>query len=185
MTPKLFAPIAILGLYLLASSACSHLSTVPVQRTVPTPDSADLPCLQTPHDCIALNPDVTDATLKETICHPGYTRTVRPSTGYTNGVKRKLMRDAGLDPATSGRYELDHRIPLALGGHPRKPSNLALQPWDGEHGARRKDRLEARLHVEVCRGVLTLLEAQHCIADDWEACAARTHTPAFDNSALQ
>jgi hypothetical protein len=65
---------------------------------------------------------------------------------------------------------IDH-TPLELGGDPRKPSNLMLQPWEGEHGAKAKDTLETRLKSLVCRGDLDLTEAQVCIARDWEACA--------------
>jgi hypothetical protein len=70
-------------------------------------------------------------------------------------------------------YELDHIVPLTLGGHPRKLANLALQPWEGERGAWRKDALEIRLQRLVCGGVLTLNEAQACIAEDWEACEVK------------
>ena len=28
------------------------------------------------------------------------------------------------------KYELDHIIPLCLGGSPTDPSNLQLKPWD-------------------------------------------------------
>jgi hypothetical protein len=52
----------------------------------------------------------------------------------------KLLRDQGLPAADTTKYELDHFIPLALGGHPRKPENLWLQLWDGQWGARTKDR---------------------------------------------
>jgi hypothetical protein len=152
---------------LVLGTACTHLNP----RIAPP--SADRPCLQTAHGCIALNPDVSETNIRQTICVPGYTRAVRPSTSYTNGVKQKLLRAAGLDPASPGRYELDHLIPLALGGHPRKLSNLVLQPWECEHGARRKDTLEVHLHALVCRGTLKLRDAQRCIGDDWEACAAR------------
>ena len=75
---------------------------------------------------LVLNPDVRQANVQETICVSGYTATVRPSTTYTNGVKAKLLRELGLPPADAAKYELDHRIPLALGGHPRNPHNLAL-----------------------------------------------------------
>jgi hypothetical protein len=78
-----------------------------------------------------------------------------------------------MDESRMGAYELDHIIPLSLGGNPRKLSNLQLQPWDGEHGAWRKDRLEVRLHQMVCGERLGLYEAQACIANDWEACAVR------------
>jgi len=88
-------------------------------------------------------------------------------------VKKKLMREAGIDAARIGDYELDHIVPLALGGHPRKLSNLMLQPWEGEHGAKANDMLEVRLQSLVCRGKLDLTDAQVCIAQDWEACAVQ------------
>jgi|ERR1039458_4698129 hypothetical protein len=138
----------------------------------PTPALEGLACVQTKHGCIPLNPDVTERTIKQTICAPGYTRSVRPSTNYTNSVKEKLLRETGLDESLMSEYELDHIVPLELGGHPRELRNLTLQPWGGAHGALRKDSLEHRLHSLVCRGELPLNEAQTCIADDWEACAA-------------
>ena len=136
-------------------------------------DPKDGPCVQSKDRCIALNPDVTQASIGQTICVAGYTKSVRPASSYTNGVKSRLMGDAGLDPALKGDYELDHIVPLALGGHPRKLSNLMLQPWDGPQGAHMKDILEARLLHLVCSGDVTLTDAQICIAADWAACAAR------------
>jgi hypothetical protein len=116
---------------------------------------------------------VDEGTIDATICVSGYTKSVRPATRYTNGVKKKLMREAGIDAALIGDYELDHIVPLALGGHPRKLSNLMLQPWEGKRGAKAKDVLEERLHLLVCHGKLDLTDAQVCIAQDWEACAVR------------
>ncbi len=146
----------------------------PAAQTTEAPptDPADLPCIETTHGCISENPDVTQETIEQTICVSGYTKTVRPSTSYTNGVKRKLLREAGIDESLTGQYELDHIIPLGVGGHPRKLSNLMLQPWYGEKGAHRKDGLERRLQGMVCRGDLSLLDAQRCIAEDWVACDA-------------
>jgi hypothetical protein len=116
---------------------------------------------------------VDEDTIYGTICVSGYTKFVRPATSYTSGVKKKLMREAGIDAERIGDYELDHIVPLALGGHPRKLSNLMLQPWEGEHGAEAKDALEVRLQSLVCRGKLDLTDAQVCIAQDWEACAVQ------------
>jgi hypothetical protein len=175
-------------------AGCTHVPTAPESQPAPvTPPAAALPepsaaappfrsaaedtkngpCIKTTHGCIALNPDVDEDTIYATICVSGYTKSVRPSTSYTNGVKKKLMRDAGIDAARIGDYELDHIVPLALGGHPRKLSNLMLQPWEGEHGAKAKDTLEVRLQSLVCRGKLDLTDAQVCIAQDWEACAVQ------------
>jgi hypothetical protein len=175
-------------------AGCSHVPTAPEGQTAPVTSSAapvpapsaaappfhsaaedpkDSPCIKTTHGCIALNPDVDEDTIYGTICVSGYTKSVRPATSYTNGVKKKLMREAGIDAARIGDYELDHIVPLALGGHPRKHSNLMLQPWEGEHGAKTEDALEMRLQSLVCRGSLDLTDAQVCIARDWEACAVR------------
>ena len=100
---------------------------------------------------------------------------MRPASSYTHGVKAKLLREAGIDESKANDFELDHIVPLALGGHPRKLSNLALQPWDGPQGAKMKDILEVRLQKLVCHGEVPLTDAQACIAEDWEACAAKVH----------
>jgi hypothetical protein len=121
-----------------------------------------------------LNPDVSPATLSSTICVPGYTRAVRPGTAYTNAVKKRLMAAQGLDfDVERGRFELDHVVPLALGGHPSDPANLALQPWDGPLSARRKDRLEVKLQCLVCSGALALDQAREEIWADWDAAFGR------------
>ena len=115
--------------------------------------------------------DVTEATVRQAICVSGYTKSVRPTSSYTQGVKAKLVREKGIDASRMSDYELDHIVPLALGGHPRKASNLALQPLDGPHGAKIKDILEVRLQQLVCDGQVGLTDAQACIAEDWDACA--------------
>lgn len=161
-------------------SACVRTSErpTPAPNSIPSapplaaPLPVDLPCIQTSHGCTAINPDVTQENIRQTICVSGYTRTVRPATSYTNGVKAKLMAEAGLDSSHMSEYELDHIIPLAVGGHPRKLSNLQLQPWYGQNSAVEKDGLEVRLQHMVCKGQITLLDAQYCIAEDWQACEA-------------
>jgi hypothetical protein len=86
-------------------------------------------------------------------------------------VKKYLMRQQGIEFSHIHDYELDHIIPLALGGHPRNPSNLMLQPWEGADGAKVKDKLEVRLQHAVCKGKIKLTVAQACIAEDWIKCA--------------
>lgn len=80
----------------------------------------------------ALNPEVTQSNIQSTICRPGWTASVRPASSFTNGVKQRLMIEHRVPAHRSGEYELDHFIPLALGGHPRSLDNLWLQPWKGE-----------------------------------------------------
>jgi hypothetical protein len=121
----------------------------------------------------AINPDVRPETIRQTICVVGYTKTVRPSTSYTNGVKRKLLREIGQSNENAVDYELDHIIPLALGGHPRSLKNLMLQPWEGENGAKKKDKLEVKLQCLVCAGQLDLQTARKEIFEDWRGSAKR------------
>jgi hypothetical protein len=120
-----------------------------------------------------LNPDVRQDTINQTICVSGYTKTVRPAVSYTNGIKRILMRKQGINLSRAREFELDHREPLALGGHPRNIHNLQLQPWNGPDGAKAKDKLENRLHRMVCRQQITLSNAQACIWSNWQECAAK------------
>jgi len=176
--------LAVLGIVILLAgcvevgppraSAPERQVGVPAQAPVyAAPSPIDLPCMQTSHGCIALNPDVTEASLELTICVTGYTATVRPASSYTNGVKAKLLRESGLGESRMADYELDHLIPLAVGGHPRKLSNLQLQPWHGADSATDKDGLERRLQRMVCERQIALADAQYCIAEDWQACAAQ------------
>lgn len=71
-------------------------------------------------------------------------------------------------PQPSGTYELDHLIPLELGGD-NANANLwpeAAAPTPGFH---QKDELEDALHERVCAGSIGLAEAQHDIASNWYA----------------
>ena len=65
------------------------------------------------------------------------------------------------------------RVYGETGGHPRALDNFMLQKWAGKDGALAKDRLEPRLKRLVCAGKLDLPIAQHCIYDNWQACARR------------
>jgi hypothetical protein len=103
-----------------------------------------------------LNPDVTQATISSTICAHGWTRTIRPATGYTSPLKVEQMTAYGLTGPASG-YQEDHLISLELGGHPTDPRNLWPEPYPR---AAQVDRIENELNDAVCSGELTLTEAQ-------------------------
>lgn len=125
------------------------------------------------HAGISLNPDVTPETISKTICVPGYTKTVRPSVSYTNGVKRKLMRARGIPASDARLWELDHLVALGSGGHPRSLDNLVLQKRDGPDGARVKDVFEAKMQKMICAHRIPLATVQNCMYTDWQACANR------------
>jgi hypothetical protein len=68
-------------------------------------------------------------------------------------------------------YEIDHLIPLCLGGSD-DPSNLWPQPrrsieqtWNAE----RKDRLERLMCDMVCSGQIDIATAQAAFSTDWIA----------------
>lgn len=109
---------------------------------------------------LALNPDVTQATVGTTICVHNWTATVRPPASYTNALKRQQL-PAGADPHS---FEEDHYTPLCLGGAPRDPVNLRPEPWPE---ARRKDRDERTFCRAVCAGSMTLEDAQAGLAAKW------------------
>lgn len=103
-----------------------------------------------------LNPDVTQATIGTTICVQGWTKTVRPSTDYTNALKVKQMR-AYRETGSLSAYQEDHLISLELGGHPTDPRNLWPEPYPR---AAQVDTIENELNAQVCSGSLTLAQAQ-------------------------
>ena len=118
-----------------------------------------------------LNTAVNQSNIKNNICKPGWTATIRPSVSYTNKLKEEQLRTTyasyikiwGDKPSA---YEEDHLISLQLGGHPTDPKNLFPQPYAGNN-ARKKDVLETKLKRLVCAGTLKLANAQKMVSTDW------------------
>lgn len=130
------------------------------------PDPSHAPYLPTVTG--AINPSVTQANIHSTICVSGWTATVRPPTSYTNKIKRTLMITQHL-PGKAADYELDHELSIEDGGSPSSLSNLWMQPYAGQWGARTKDKIETRLKSLVCKGTIPLATAQHELMTDWVA----------------
>ena len=103
-----------------------------------------------------VNPIVTPATLRSTVCHKGWTATVRPPTSYTNALKLRQLRARGLRGPPSA-YQEDHLISLELGGNPTDPRNLWPEPYPR---AAEVDKIENELNGRLCSGAITLDEAQ-------------------------
>jgi hypothetical protein len=94
--------------------------------------------------------------------------------GDPGALKQQAFHEYGLtDPHDGGRsYEVDHRVPLALGGRgelsnlwPETRTAPAFNAWI-------KDRLEYRLYTLVCHprhgdAFVTLKEAQDAFLGDW------------------
>jgi hypothetical protein len=96
----------------------------------------------------------------------------RESRGRMTAVRRdEVLRRYGLPTGTHPDYEIDHLIPLCLGGSD-DPSNLWPQPRQGikeKWNAEAKDRLERRLCDMVCAGQIDIAIAQQAFATDWVA----------------
>jgi hypothetical protein len=103
-----------------------------------------------------LNAAVTQANIRTTVCHPGWTRTVRPPTDYTNALKRRQMRAYG-ERGPMSAYQEDHLISLELGGDPTDPRNLWPEPYPRASDV---DKMENELNAQVCSGALSLAQAQ-------------------------
>jgi hypothetical protein len=142
----------------------------------------------------ATNSKITAANVNQNICKKGWsTKSIRPRTSYTNALKvtqlqaldytltnklpqvktksgkttRPDIRKCISRSSNPSCYEEDHLISLELGGNPTSPDNLWPEPWFGNWNAKLKDALEDRLHAMVCKGDISLREAQRAIATDW------------------
>src|ERR1700687_2421761 len=103
---------------------------------------------------------------REKICTIKWGRDVRH---VTEAMKRQVFQSYGMtgndDPscvadANGRRCEIDHLISRELGGADDVknlwPEPYGTQPWN----AVRKDRVENRLHREVCEGHISLQQAR-------------------------
>jgi hypothetical protein len=100
------------------------------------------------------------------VCTNRYAKSVRNVSAKTKdavyaayGISRHFNGSTG---------DVDHLVSLELGGSNSRYNLFpeAAVPVPGSH---EKDRLENKLHVEVCAGRVTLATAQRKIAADWVA----------------
>lgn len=96
------------------------------------------------------------------VCHRT-TKTVRHTTENT---KAHVYAEYGIVTHRTGQFEIDHLIPLELGGADTI-ANLWPEPAAPKPGFHEKDQLENRLHRMACAGEIPLDSAQRWIARDW------------------
>jgi Excalibur calcium-binding domain len=93
-------------------------------------------------------------------------------------VKDAVYAEYGVVSRVTGEYEIDHLIPLELGG-----ANTIRNLWPelNDHPKpgviNSKDLLENKLHDLVCAGQLSMTAAEHAIATDWYAAYLRYVSP--------
>ena len=108
---------------------------------------------------------ITQDNIFETICDgpSGWTTDlVRPANTVTTRIKKRMMAEIKTKLPSSA-FQLDHIVPLTIGGAPLQP-NLQLQPIAE---ARKKDVYEKYLWGQVCDEEIMLKEAQERISTDW------------------
>ena len=86
-------------------------------------------------------------------------------------MKRQVFAEYGLtgnsDPFCQPKgCEIDHLISRELGGAD-DVKNLWPESYVGAWNAHMKDRIENRLHKEVCAGRLSLIAARKGIVQNW------------------
>jgi hypothetical protein len=100
------------------------------------------------------------------ICVSGYSSRVR---NVSTSLRKKIYAEYGVSyPQARGAYEVDHLIPLAIGGS-NDPANLFLEAAEPKPGFKEKDVVEVYLRDEVCAGHIPLPAAQRQVAEDWVA----------------
>lgn len=115
----------------------------------------------TPGAIVTRDPNVT--------CATGYSRRTRMDrrTSTWRGIVRDVLAKYGIDRSERYDYEIDHRIPIALGGAPADERNIWPESWPDAHD---KDRYEFAAYDAVCfKHSMTLEQAQYGFAHDWHA----------------
>jgi hypothetical protein len=97
------------------------------------------------------------------VCKRGYSRRVR---NVPESVKDRVYANYGVTRHSAATYEVDHLIPLELGGS-NSIKNLFPEAASPRPGFHEKDKLESRLHTKVCNRQMSLKVAQRAIRTNW------------------
>ena len=113
---------------------------------------------------LTLTPGAVLTTDASIICVPGYASSVR---NVSTAAKKQLYAKYGVSyPQPLGAYEVDHFIPLEIGGS-NDITNLWLEPATPTPGFHQKDQFENFEHGQVCNGTISAAEAQRRMVSDW------------------
>ena len=129
---------------------------------------------------LLVSPARADSTIvPDPLITPGAVRTTDASEICSQGTRQlrhwerarddRIMAEYGLPPGPHPDFEIDHLIPLGLGGADDEknlwpePRRLIEPTWSAEA----KDRIEWKLRDLICSGALDVREAQTMMAEDW------------------
>ena len=116
----------------------------------------------------AIDVSISQGNLGATICSYGFIESLRPPFNVSEPAKYSLMKSYGYGGFRLHNYELDHLVPLELGGASTF-QNLwpELNDYPAPGYLNSKDEVENSLHRAVCDGQISLQEAQDAIASNW------------------
>lgn len=100
-----------------------------------------------------------------TVCKSGNASTNR---NVSATAKKSAYINYGIKDHAAGEYEVDHLVPLSLGGG-NTSANLWPEATSPAPGWKEKDIVEVYLHDHVCSGDIDLKTAQLAIATNWLA----------------
>lgn len=143
-----------------ASGAASQIREGDVDRDLPNSN---------------LTPGLAATEDENLVCQRGYAERVRPRGTLWRRLKEEAFarygiahqdRDAiGANGVREPEYQVDHLIPLEIGGSPTDLQNIWPQPIGA---ALHKDRIENELRELVCSGRMPLRQAQDAVARNWK-----------------
>lgn len=112
-----------------------------------------------------LTPGAIASTDTAKVCQVGYSSTVRKT---SDALKARVYASYGLINAPGADFEIDHRVPLSLGGADTQanlwPESYQTMPWN----AHVKDKLEHYILWRVCiDSSLSLRDGQRLFLGDW------------------
>ncbi len=162
-----------------APSLGSSIGSLPIPQNAPHLENGKLilPKQTKFEKCLAQNglPDfactpgaIDESRTEESVCNES-TKKYRGK--FNKGFKLIIFREYGKSPDPKGfrNYEVDHFIPLELGGS-NEIANIWPELAEPRPGFHQKDEVENYLHSKVCKEhAMTLAEAQYAIASNWIA----------------
>ena len=164
-----------LGSYLCGCNVHRKPSAPAIQPTMLAEPTAAWPIHYDPAHAALPNPVLTPGDVLPDVtpidaCTPGWAAEHRH---VTESEQAAVLAEYGKNEGWQGgryiNYEIDHLIPLELGGS-NDIKNLWPQPSDPRPGWPEKDALENELQHLVCTGKMTLADAQNCIRRNWIQC---------------